>query len=188
MVHLPFPTGAYRPRVTVLLPPAGLHPLTLHLGPVPSDVQAAVSALRGPDGRLPERAAHAALYAQVEADGGLVGFCLAEERNAEPGSSWAYHDAAGPELGALVVAPRWRGRGLGAALVGSVARAVAASGRTACAVTAPGSPAVAVNRRLGAVVAGTFRRGGEELWLWDFAGAGRVPGGATAAAPRGARG
>lgn len=172
-VHPPFPDGAYRPRVTALLAP-GLHlPLTLHPGPVPADVVAAVTRLRGPDPRLPGRAAHAALSARVMADGALVGFCLAEERNAEPGSSWAYHDAAGPELGVLVVDPRWRGRGLGVGLVGAVARAVAASGRTAVAVTASASPAVAVNRRVGARVVGTFRRGHEDLWLWDFAGAGR---------------
>ncbi|WP_170297273.1 GNAT family N-acetyltransferase [Georgenia thermotolerans] len=157
--------------MTVLLPPAGLHPaLTLHPGPVPAAVQAAVGRLRGPDPRLPGRAAHAALYAQAVADGTLVGFCLAEEPNTEPGASWAHHGAAGPELGVLVVDPRWRGRGLGVGLVGAVARAVAASGRTAVAVTAPASPAVAVNRRVGARVAGTFRRGPEELWLWDFAG------------------
>ena len=157
--------------MTVLLPPVRpLAPLALHPGPVPDDVIAAVARLRGPDPRLPGRAAHAVLFATVMADGELVGFCLAEEPNAEPGSSWAFHDADGPELGVLVVDPRWRGRGLGVGLVGAVAQAVAGTGRTAIAVTAPASPAVAVNRRVGAQVARTFRRGREELWLWDFAG------------------
>ncbi len=58
--------------------------------------------------------------------GGTVVGCISLDRSDLPG-----HEALGPWLASLYVVPAWRGRGLGAALIGRVIDAAAAAGSPA---------------------------------------------------------